>query len=235
MTLLTSGLIPWIKCGQARSYRGRNTDVKIGIIGAGRMGGTLAVLLARAGHQVFPANSRGAESLRELVAEAGANATAVTAEQAVREGELVILTLPWGHPEALPAPALVAGKMVVDAMNDFRSGSATRQIGNTSSEQTAKALPGARLVKAFNTMHFRDMRDATGLAGDDRLTLFVAGDDAEAKRVVGGLMNDMGFIAIDTGSLHEGGHRQEPGSPIFNIKLTEAQARARLKLAGVTV
>jgi predicted dinucleotide-binding enzyme len=206
-----------------------NTDVKIGIIGAGRMGGTLAVLLARAGHQVFPANSRGVESLRDLVAEAGVNAKAVTAEQAAREGELVILALPWGHPEALPAPALVAGKIVVDAMNAYRSnGSPAGQGGATSSEQTAKALPGARLVKAFNTLNFKYMRDAADLTGDDRLSLFVAGDDGEAKRVVGRLMNDMGFAAVDTGSLREGGRSQEPGGPIFNKRLTEAKARAKL-------
>ena len=203
--------------------------MKIGIIGAGRMGGTLVVLLARAGHQVFTANSRGADSLSDLVAEAGTNAKAVTAEQAARDGELVIIALPWGHPEALPAPALVAGKIVVDAMNEFRpDGSPSWEGGLTSSEQTAKALPGARLVKAFNTMHFMHMRDAFGRTGDGRLSLFVAGDDDEAKRVVSGLMNDMGFAAIDTGSLHEGGHRQEPGSPIFNVPLTETMARAKL-------
>jgi len=169
------------------------------------------------------------ESLRDLIAEAGVNAKAVTAEQAARDGELVIIALPWGRPEALPAPALVAGKIVVDAMNEFRpDGSPSWHGGLTSSEQTAKALPGARLVKAFNTLHFMYMRDAAGLTGDDRLSLFVAGDDDEAKRVVSGLMNDMGFAAIDTGSLHEGGHRQEPGSPIFNKRLTEATARTKL-------
>jgi predicted dinucleotide-binding enzyme len=204
--------------------------VKIGIIGAGRMGGTLAVLLAHAGHQVFPANSRGVESLSDLVAEAGANAKAVTPEQAARDGELVILALPFGHPEALPAPALVAGKIVVDAMNAFGSGGSKN--GTTSSEQTAKALPGARLVKAFNTLNFKYMRDAVGKTGDDRLSLFVAGDDDEAKQVVSGLMNDMGFAAVDTGSLHEGGQRQGPGGPIFNKKLTETKARAKLAEAA---
>jgi len=81
--------------------------VKIGIIGAGRMGGTLAVLLAHAGHTVLPANSRGAESLGDLVAEAGHNAHATTPEAAAREGELVIVALPWSHRDALPAPDLV--------------------------------------------------------------------------------------------------------------------------------
>jgi 8-hydroxy-5-deazaflavin:NADPH oxidoreductase len=205
--------------------------VKIGIIGAGRMGGTLTVLLARAGHQVFPANSHGVESLSALIAEAGENAKAATPEQAARDGELVIISLPWGHLEGLPEPALVAGKIVVDAMNAFPSGGSSTGNGEiTSSEQTAKALPGARLVKGFNTLNFKYMRDAADLTGDKRLSLFVASDDDDAKRVVSGLMNDMGFAAIDTGSLHEGGLRQEPSSPLWNKRLTETKARA--KLAG---
>ena len=203
--------------------------MKIGIIGAGRMGGTLTVLLAHAGHQVFPANSRGVESLSALIAEAGKNAKAVAPEQAARDGELVILALPWGHPEALPAPELVAGKIVVDAMNAFPSGGSSAGNGEiTSSEQTAKALPGARLVKGFNTLNFKYMRDAADLTGDKRLSLFVASDDDDAKRVVSGLMNDMGFAAIDTGSLHEGGLHQEPSSPLWNKRLTETKARAKL-------
>jgi predicted dinucleotide-binding enzyme len=202
--------------------------VKIGIIGAGRMGGTLAVLLAHAGHTVFPANSRGAESLGDLVAEAGRNAHATTPEAAAREGELVIVALPWGHRDALPAPDLVEGKVVVDAMNAFGHGAAD---GVTSSEQTAQALPGARVVKAFNTLNFATMRTAAGRAGDDRLSLFVAGDDAKAKHVVAGLMADMGFAAVDSGPLREGGRRQQPGGPVFNKKLTEHQARDLLQLA----
>lgn len=189
------------------------------------MGGTLAVLLAHAGHHVYPANSRGVESLSPLIAEAGKNAKAVTPERAARDGELVIIALPWGHLEALPAPDLVAGKIVVDAMNAFPS---AKNGEVTSSEQTAKALPGARLVKGFNTLNFKYMRDAAGLTGDKRLSLFVASDDDDAKQVVSGLMNDMGFVAIDTGSLHDGGLRQEPSSPVWNKRLTETKARAKL-------
>jgi len=202
--------------------------VKIGIVGAGRMGGTLAVLLAHAGHEVLPANSRGPESLADLVAQAGPTARATTPEAAAREGEVVIVALPWSHRDALPAPGLVAGKVVVDAMNSFGHKAAT---GPTSTEQTAQALPGARVVKAFNTLNFGTMRGAAGRTGDERLSLFLAGDDAEAKQIVAGLISDMGFAAVDSGPLREGGLRQQPGGPVFNKKLTERQARDLLQLA----
>ena len=202
--------------------------MKIGVIGAGRMGGTLAVLLAHAGHTVLPANSHGPDSLRDLVAEAGPNATATTPEAAARDADLVIVALPWAHRTALPPAELFAGKIVVDAMNAFGREPAD---GPTSSEQTAQALPRARLVKGFNTLNFMYMREAAGRTGDKRLALFVAGDDPDAKRVVAGLMSDMGFAAVDTGSLREGGHRQQPAGPVFNKRLTEDKARDVLQLA----
>ena len=191
--------------------------MKIGVIGAGRMGGTVAVLLAHAGHTVLPANSHGPDSLRDLVAEAGPNATATTPEAAARDAELVIVALPWAHRTALPPAELFAGKIVVDAMNAFGREPAD---GPTSSEQTAQALPRARLVKGFNTLNFMYMREAAGRTGDKRLALFVAG-----------LMSDMGFAAVDTGSLREGGRRQQPAGPVFNKRLTEDKARDLLQLA----
>lgn len=200
--------------------------MRIGVIGAGRMGGTLAVLLARAGHHLLVANSKGPESLRDLVAEAGPGAEAVTAAGAAERGEVIILALPWGRPAALPRPDAVKGKIVVDAMNAFGRGRGTSGSGSTSSsEQTAKALPGARVVKAFNTLNFQLMRAAADRSGSDRLSLFVASDDADAKQVVAGLMNDMGFAAIDTGTLADGGRLQQPSGRIFNKQLTEAKAR----------
>lgn len=202
--------------------------MRIGFIGAGRMGGTLATLLARAGHHVLVSNSRGPESLGELVAEAGPGAEAVTPADAARLGEAVIITVPWGRPEALPKPDAVEGKIVVDAMNDFGRARGRASRGTAcSTKQFAATLPGARVVKAFNTLNFQLMRAAAGRAGSgsDRLSLFVAGDDAGAKQVVAGLMDDMGFAAVDTGTLADGGRLQQPGSPIFNKQLTEAQAQ----------
>jgi predicted dinucleotide-binding enzyme len=102
--------------------------------------------------------------------------------------------------------------------------------GLTSSELVARYLRGARLVKAFNTMYFHTLASEGRPGGPpgDRLVMFVAGDDAGAKAQVLRLVEEIGFAPLDTGSLHEGGRQQEPGSPIYNRPLTLAQARELL-------
>jgi predicted dinucleotide-binding enzyme len=115
-------------------------------------------------------------------------------------------------------------------MNPYSAfGSVMDLGGSTSSEEVAKLLPGARLVKAFNTMPVRDLRSEAFKSGNDRLAIFVAGDDPEAKQTVSRLIEGIGFVPIDTGSLKEGGWLQQPGSPIYAKRLTEEQARAILK------
>jgi 8-hydroxy-5-deazaflavin:NADPH oxidoreductase len=118
---------------------------------------------------------------------------------------------------------------VIDAMNPYTAFGGVMNLGkSTSSEEVVKLLPGARLVKAFNTMAARDLQQAAFKSGKDRLSIFVAGDDSEAKRIVSGLIEEIGFVAIDTGSLKDGGRLQQPGSPIYTKRLTEEQARALL-------
>ncbi len=89
-------------------------------------------------------------------------------------------------------------------------------------------LSGARLVKAFNTMYYETLAAAGGGSDADRLVLFVAGDDEEAKATVSRLIRGIGFSPVDTGSLREGGRRQQPGSPVYNVPMTEEQAREAL-------
>lgn len=205
--------------------------MKIGIIGAGHIGGTLARLFVRAGHEIGISNSRGPESLHSLTAELGPQAHAMTVDDAARFGEVVILAVPWRSPEALPAPGLVTGKIAVDAMNPYRPDSGFYDLGDsTSSEETAKRLPGARLVKAFNTMYFQHLatRGRTDLPVDQRHAIFLAGDDIEAKHVVAQLIQEIGFAPIDTGSLREGGRAQQPDSPIYNKPMTGQQASSAL-------
>jgi 8-hydroxy-5-deazaflavin:NADPH oxidoreductase len=102
-------------------------------------------------------------------------------------------------------------------------------LGNrTSSEEVAKQVPRIHLVKAFNTMYYETLRDGSRPPGEDRLVLFIAGDDANAKAVVSKLIDDIGFVAVDTGSLREGGRKQQPGSPIYNNPMTVETARTRL-------
>jgi predicted dinucleotide-binding enzyme len=150
----------------------------------------------------------------------------MTVESAAQFGEVVLLATPWRTPEALPSPNLLAGKIVIDAMNHYTSAGAVQDLGNsTSSEEVAKRLPGARIVKAFNTMYFETLRTGGKTEQKDRLVLFVAGDDAEAKAVVSKLIEDIGFAPVDTGSLHDGGRLQQPGSPIYNKPMIIEQAQ----------
>lgn len=206
--------------------------MKIGIIGAGHIGAAAAHLFVRAGHQVALSNSRGPASLDELVAELGPRAHATTPEEAARYGEVVLLAVPWRSPEALPSPAAVAGKVVIDAMNPYRPDFSLHDLGDsTSSEEVQKRLPGARLVKALNTIFYQHLeeRGRPDAPLDERHAIFLAGDDAEAKSVVARLIEQIGFVPVDTGSLREGGRRQQPGTPLYNQILTGAEARARLR------
>ena len=208
--------------------------MRIGVIGSGRIGTAVARQFVRAGHEVAIANSRGPESLGGLVAELGSAARAASVEEAAQFGELVVVAIPLGRIDELP-PQPFAGKIVIDANNYYpeRDGEIAEldRGETTSSELLARHLGRARVVKAFNTMNFRplgsDGRPSAPRA--ERLALFVAGDDADAKRRVMELIEEIGFAALDTGSLADGGRRQQPGSPIYTTQeLTGAEARAKL-------
>ncbi|HYO76465.1 MAG TPA: NADPH-dependent F420 reductase [Thermoanaerobaculia bacterium] len=204
--------------------------MKIGIIGSGNIGGTLARLWTAAGHVVMVSNSRGPESLRDFVRELGGNAQAGTLEDAARFGEVVLLAAPWRAHDALPPAESVTGKVVIDAMNPYGDNGTIIDLGDSSSsEETAKRLPGARIVKAFNTIWVKHL-EANGRADapvDDRHVVFVAGDDAEAKRVVSRLIEEIGFGPVDTGSLRDG-KRQEPNTNLYNQVITAREGRERV-------
>jgi len=200
--------------------------VKIGIVGAGHIGGTAARLFARAGHPVAVSNSRGPASLAPLVASIGSNAKAATSEDAVKFGDAVLLAIPYRKMDQLPAVGLFAGKIVIDAMNPYSAVGRVMDLGDsTSSEEVAKRLPGARLVKAFNTMGWNTLASGSRPAHEDRLVVFIAGDDTAAKSTVAKLIDDIGFASVDTGSLREGGRRQQPGSPLYGRPTTVNEAK----------
>jgi predicted dinucleotide-binding enzyme len=139
-----------------------------------------------------------------------------------------LLAVPWRSPEALPEPELLRNKIVIDAMNPYRpDGGFYDLAGSTSSEEVLKRIPGSRLVKAFNTIYYVHLasRGNVALPIDERHTIYLAGDDVEAKAVVARLVEQIGFAAIDTGSLHEGGRLQEPESPIYNTTYNAREAR----------
>lgn len=205
--------------------------MRVGIIGSGNIGGTAARLLAAAGHEVALSHAGGPESLREQVAALGARARAVTVEQAADFGEVVVLAIPWRSRGDLPSDRL-RGKIAVDAMNPYRPDGTPYDLGgSTSSEEVARALPGARLVKTLNHLRARDLatRGAPDRPVELRTALFLAGDDQEAKAVVAGLVDDVGFAPVDTGGLRAGGLLQQAGGPLYLRVMTGAEARDALR------
>jgi hypothetical protein len=201
--------------------------MRIGIIGAGRIGANAARLFLKAGHDVALSNSRGPDSLRALIDELGPRACAMTAEDAARFGEVVLLAVHWRNAGALPRPESLAGRIVIDAMNPYRPEGGTYDLGDSSSsEEVQKRLPGARLVKAFNTIYFEHLAKLgrTDVPVEERHAIFVAGDDAEAKRTVSRLIEEIGFAPVDTGTLREGGRRQQPGTALYNRPMNGREA-----------
>jgi len=211
--------------------------MKIGIIGAGNIGANAAKLFIKAGHEIAIANSRGAETLKDLVAELGENAQAVSIEEAAKFGEIVFISIPFGRYQTLPSNAFDS-KMVVDTNNYYpdRDGSFAELDENktTSSEMLAEHLRGARIVKGFNTIWFEHLKTQgdTNTPIEERRAIFIAGDDAEAKKTVARLIEEIGFAAVDTGDLRDGGAAQQPDTAIYNRNLTASEAQAILGSEG---
>jgi predicted dinucleotide-binding enzyme len=205
--------------------------MNIGILGAGNIGATAAKLFSQAGHDVRIANSRGPQTLASIVAGLGERVRAATPEDAVAFGDVVLIAVPWSHKEdAIPDAGPYDDKIVIDAMNPYTEEFELEDLGHrTASEITKTLVPGARLVKAFNTIHFRRLGTEGKPSGaKGRLAIFLAGDDADAKAVVAKLIDEIGFDAVDTGSLAGGGRKQQPGSAIYNVALTVDDAERTL-------
>ena len=203
--------------------------MKIGIIGAGNIGAKAAKLFVGVGHEVAISNSRGPETLSALVEEIGGEARAVTIEEATDFGDVVLEAIPFGRYKDLPADRL-AGKIVIDASNYYPGRDGEMELGDLgSSELLARHLSGSRVVKASNTMNYETLASEgrPDASLEDRLVLFVAGDDEEAKGVVSALIEEIGFAPVDTGPL-SGSDKQEPGAPVYNNPMTLGQAREML-------
>ena len=190
----------------------------VGIIGSGMIGGTVARLSVAAGHRVVLSNSRGPETLQELVAELGSLATAATAGQAAEAGDLVVVSVPVKAIAEIPAKPL-AGKPVLDTGNYYpqRDGQLEElDTGTlTSSGLLQRYLPDAHVVKVFNNIYFKHLQSLARPSGaDDRTALPIAGDDQAAKAAVTAYLDSIGYDAVDTGPLTES-WRQEPGTPAY--------------------
>ncbi|WP_169950751.1 NADPH-dependent F420 reductase [Microbispora sp. H11081] len=203
----------------------------IGFIGSGKIGGTLAKLAVDAGHSVVLSNSRGPETLSELVAQLGPAARAATAAEAAEAGEIVVVTIPFGRYREIPVGPL-DGKIVIDTNNYYfeRDGHYPELDAgeSTDSELLAAHLPGSRVVKAFNAIHYVHLAEEGQPAGtENRRALPIAGDDDEAKKTVAELIDSFGFDVVDAGPLAEG-KRFQRDKPAYGPRLTIAELRDAL-------
>ena len=190
----------------------------IGFIGSGLIGGTVARLSVAAGHNVVMSNSRGPETLRELVADLGPLAVAANAGQAAEAGDLVVVAIPVKAIADVPATPL-SGKPVLDAGNYYPQRDGQIEVLDngalTSSGLLQRHLPGAHVVKVFNNIYFRHLASLARPSGSaDRSALPIAGDDAAAKKAVTEYLDSIGYDAVDDGSLADS-WRQQPGTPAY--------------------
>jgi predicted dinucleotide-binding enzyme len=188
----------------------------VGIIGAGRLGQAMARTAVRAGRRVVIANSRGPESLASVVSALGDGVSAGTVDEVASAG-IVVVAVPWDRvPEAVHGLEW-NGQVVVDATNDW---AADDLQGRTSSELVADLVPGARVVKAGNTLGADELGSDPQEAGGRRV-IFISGDDADAKADVVSLFQDAGFAPIDLGGLATGGAMQQIHHPLAGVNLIQ--------------
>jgi hypothetical protein len=209
--------------------------MRIGIIGSGQIGGTLTRRFRELGHEVFVANSRGPASLADLAAETGAHP--VTAAEAARAGEVVVVTIPEARIRDLPKN-LFAGVpesvVVVDTGNYYprqRDGRIAEIEAGMPESRWVEHQLGRPVVKAFNNIYARHLLERGRPKGSPgRIALPVAGDDPKAKQVVLQLVDELGFDGVDTGGLDES-WRQQPGTPVYTADLDATGVRRALKEA----
>ncbi len=210
--------------------------MKIGIIGAGQIGGALTRRFRQLGHEVSVANSRGPKSLAGLASETGARA--VTAAEVARAGEVVVVTIPEGKVRDLPkdlfagVPASVA---VVDTGNYYpreRDGRIDEIEGGMQESRWVERQLGRPVVKAFNNIYARHLLERGRPKGSPgRIALPVAGDDPKTKEIVLRLIEELGFDGVDAGGLDES-WRQQPGTPVYATDLDAEGVRRALAEAS---
>jgi predicted dinucleotide-binding enzyme len=206
----------------------------IGLIGAGHIGSQVARLAVRAGHNVVISNSRGPQTLAELVAELGPLARAAEPADAARQGDIVVVTVPLKNYRSVPVEP-VAGKVVIDTNNYYpeRDGHIPEldNESTTTSELLQGHLPGAKVVKAFNHIYAAQLTtDGRPPGTPNRRALVIAGDDDGAKATVTKLLDEFGFDTVDAGPLRES-WRIQRDTPGYGPRRNAEQLRADLEAA----
>lgn len=221
---LAAGALP------ARAEEAR--PLKIGIVGAGRIGGTLATLWAKAGHEVL-VSSRHPDQLQDLVKSIGPKARAGTPKEAAAFGDVVLVSVPYG---ALPQVGRdlakeLSGKVVLDTGNPYpeRDGEmAVEARKKGTGVASAELLPGVKLVRAFNAINWKSLKSESRRAGKP-IAIPIAADDAEALRVASRLVKDAGFEPVVVGPLAKA-RMFDVGTPVYTQLLTADELKARLGL-----
>lgn len=206
----------------------------IGLIGAGHIGSQVARLAVQHGHHVVISNSRGPETLADLVAELGPNARAATALEAATAGDIVVVTIPLKNISQVPVEPL-AGKIVLDTNNYYpqRDGhiAALDDESTTTAELLQAHLPKSKVVKAFNHIYAAELTTHGQPKGSpNRRALVIAGDDAAAKKAVTELHDQFGFDVVDAGPLAEG-WRIQRDTPGYGPRRNAEELRADLAAA----
>jgi len=204
----------------------------LGFLGAGRLAQMLAPKAAAAGWKVILSNSRGADSLTELVDGIAGDVSAASPAEMVAEADIVLLAIRWPQLAEATQGLSWDGKIVIDATNN-RLGPKPEDvidIGNVlSSDIVAEHVPGARLVKAFNHEPIF-LFDKALPPQDDAKVLFLAGSDAAANEAVAGLIRDLGAEPVDLGPIDQGGKQIAMGGPLTNkMKLYTVEEAAAAK------
>lgn len=210
--------------------------MKIAIIGAGNIGGTLVRRLTSLGHDLTVANSRGPETLEDLARETGARAA--RAEEAAAGAELVVVTIPLKHVGELPEDLFAGaaeGFAVIDTGNYYpqqRDGRIAAIEGGMTESRWSEGQLGHPVIKTFNNIYAQHLLELGRDAGaEGRIALPVAGDEQDAKAVVMDLVEQLGFDAVDAGGLDES-WRQQPGTPVYGSDHDAAGVREALAAAS---
>jgi predicted dinucleotide-binding enzyme len=179
----------------------------IGILGAGHIGKAAATQFLANGYQVLISNSKGPETLTSVVSQLGTGAKAVTAAEAAA-ADIVLIAVPWPNIKDLTKLTDWNGKIVIDASNRFEQGDGIEDDGLASSEVVQNYLPGAKVVKAFNTLFAKVLAENPAV-GNGKRVLFISGDDKNSKAIVSEIVSKIGFVPIDLGTLAAGGKLQQ--------------------------
>jgi 8-hydroxy-5-deazaflavin:NADPH oxidoreductase len=204
------------------------SDMRIGIIGAGRIGGNVARQAVRVGHEVVLSFAHDLARLEDFAAELGEPARVATPSEALTSGDIAVLAVPWAAiPEALEQAGPLEGAIVVDTTNQFGPGPKPAE-GQTAAAFNAARMQGARYTKCFNTLTAGFQESAAARTGDERVVQWLSGDDDEAKAIVSRFVGELGYVPVDLGATATCAVMEAPRRPgaVYGEEYRAADAQA---------